>query len=369
MKVLPTFSVIIPKHKRNSCKRAIEYLKKTDYPEQKIEIIVVEGSLPSVQRNEAIKKAQGDILLFLDNDSLVSTTIFEEILNGIQFIKKRNHRNNSNWIINFSLFILSHIFTDIGNITERKKEIVAVGGPNLNLGVFENIWEIISSDILESTFAHWKMAARFTQIGNIRMTEERELILCNLAVKRSIFVHELKFNDLLYPGEDGELIRRILNNEKYGIVYNPNMTIQRKRRKILLNIIQQFFNYGKARTEQIRLSGLEGNLFFLAPLLLVFYLIMLPYLIKIWNYLILTPLFIYLFFAFLSSFGSAKKYKDNIFIFILPFFYFLSHIVYAVGILLGLFTNFNKRQQKIEKLKKKIKIKKIKKFEDCYETI
>ncbi len=41
-----------------------------DYPREKLEIIIARGKHPSVQRNTALRAAKGDIIYFLDDDSV-----------------------------------------------------------------------------------------------------------------------------------------------------------------------------------------------------------------------------------------------------------------------------------------------------------
>ena len=66
---LPIISIIIPV-KPDGYVKAIEAVKQLDYPVDKLEVLIAEGNQPSRQRNEAAKKASGEILYFLDDDSL-----------------------------------------------------------------------------------------------------------------------------------------------------------------------------------------------------------------------------------------------------------------------------------------------------------
>lgn len=89
----------------------------------------------------------------------------------------------------FSLFpkSLSQIIEKIFFASEKSNGIIAaVGGPNIWVGK-ELFWTSVCSIFFESFFAHFKMSSRYRSIGKFRRTNEKELILCNLAVKREIF--------------------------------------------------------------------------------------------------------------------------------------------------------------------------------------
>ena len=66
-----TFSIIIPV-KPGGAVRALEALRRVDYPAEDFEVLVAEGRCPSLQRNLAAGEAKGEYLYFLDDDSLVA---------------------------------------------------------------------------------------------------------------------------------------------------------------------------------------------------------------------------------------------------------------------------------------------------------
>jgi dolichol-phosphate mannosyltransferase len=66
----PVASVIIPVRPETAAPRALEALPELSYPREKTEILVARGLAPARQRNEAVRESTGDILLFLDDDSI-----------------------------------------------------------------------------------------------------------------------------------------------------------------------------------------------------------------------------------------------------------------------------------------------------------
>src|SRR5271154_3167784 len=63
-------TVIIPARPDESEIRALAAARQLDYPTDKLEIMLARGKQPSVQRNTALRAAAGEIIYFLDDDSL-----------------------------------------------------------------------------------------------------------------------------------------------------------------------------------------------------------------------------------------------------------------------------------------------------------
>ena len=67
---LPRITIIIPTRPGDAAPQALAAAQALDYPREQLEIIVARGQQPSVQRNAALRAAQGDWIYFLDDDSL-----------------------------------------------------------------------------------------------------------------------------------------------------------------------------------------------------------------------------------------------------------------------------------------------------------
>ena len=63
-------TVIIPARPGESEVKSATVARQLDYPAHKLEIIIARGRQPSIQRNIALKTALGEIIYFLDDDSL-----------------------------------------------------------------------------------------------------------------------------------------------------------------------------------------------------------------------------------------------------------------------------------------------------------
>jgi GT2 family glycosyltransferase len=304
--MLKTISVIIPVKPGNNNPRVLEYVKRSDYPK---EIIVVSGNNPSLQRNRGAYIAKGDIVYFFNDDTRVPPDAFPKII----------------------------------DIFNKRQDIAGVGGPDLTPADNKRLQHLFGY-AMSSYFAHWKMRARYIQVGSERLSNERELLLSNMAVRRDAFLKLEGFNGKLYPNEENELINRMCK-AGYKFVYSPEVKIHRDRRRTLGAFLKQFYRYGQGRMDQISLEGTLANLQFFAPLLLLVYLLMLPLLSGMWFGLL--PLLAYVILALSDSLYLSLKNKKNI-VLQLPFIYVVMHISYAFGICSRFFRFVKKRCRRFE---------------------
>src|SRR5205823_1192661 len=144
----PTVTVIIPTRPEQTEIKAVTAAKQLDYPPDKLEILIARGKQPSVQRNTALKQATGELIYFLDDDSMPAPG---NLKSAIQH------------------------FAD--------PAVKMVGGPNLcppEAPALEQIFALV----LGSSLAFGPSRARYTPVGSLRATSEKELILCNLMARK-----------------------------------------------------------------------------------------------------------------------------------------------------------------------------------------
>ena len=67
---LPTVTVLIPARPGQAEIKALAAARALEYPADRLDIIVARGKQPSVQRNAAMKAARGELIYFLDDDSV-----------------------------------------------------------------------------------------------------------------------------------------------------------------------------------------------------------------------------------------------------------------------------------------------------------
>lgn len=269
-----TISIVIPVKSDSVDLKILKYIESIGYPKDKIEIILAVGKHPSAQRNEAAKIAKGDILYFFNSDAQIESDIFKKA----------------------------------ADIINSDVKIAGAGGPDLT-PPDNNYMQHLFGYAMGSYFAHWKMRARYSRIGAQRISDEKELLLSNMAIRKDIFLKSELFNEKLYPNEENELINRI-NGMGYKFIYSPELKIYRDRRKTLPAFIRQFYRYGHGRMDQIFIEGVLKNQQFFIPLFLPGYLFVLfflkGFLIKF------VPLFLYVFFSMADAFYLSIKNKKNL---------------------------------------------------------
>lgn len=290
-----SFSIIIPK-RFGSEDLISQDIKRLNWPLHKLELIFVEGEHPAVQRNEGAKVAKGEILCFWDNDCQPSSEYFQRV---------------------------SQIFEKDGNIV--------AGGPAIPRAkrFLHNIYAMV----LQSYFVHYKMRARYTPVGNIRETDEKELIGCNLCVRREKFLELGGFNPALYPNEENEFLSRLKRKNLGKIIYSPDVIVYREMRDNFFFFIKRFYKYGKGRAKQILCDSLKLNFVFFLPCIFLLYILSLIFVRNSFYYF---PLILYFCGGIVNSFKIAFKEKTPLSIFILPGMYFLIHISYALGFISSL---------------------------------
>ena len=215
----PFISVIIPV-KPGGHVRALGALKGVDYPSERLEVIVAEGRQPSAQRNRAAREAKGEILYFLDDDSLAPTGLFKEVAAryGEPFVS-------------------------------------GVGGPIITAptdGFLPQGFGLA----LSSPFGGSSIRARYKRLGVERRGTENELILANLSFRKSVFLGAGGFNENLYPNEENELLNKLASGGKV-FLYVPDAWLYRSQRPTLRAYLRQVFTYGRGRMDQ-NYQHLEG---------------------------------------------------------------------------------------------------------------
>lgn len=229
---LPNVSVIVPVKPGGEVK-ALERLRVVDYPVERLEVLVAEGRCPSRQRNLAASGAAGEILYFLDDDSMVSPGFLR---------RAARHFVNS--------------------------DVAAVGGPSLTPPTDTRFQRAVGI-ALASLFGGGGARNRYRKDGSARATDERELILCNLAFRKSVFLGMGGLDERLYPNEENELMDRIVAAE-HLLVHDPELAVLRSQRPTLKAVFRQFFGYGRGRGEQTRIGGVRSLVDFLPSLFLLY---------------------------------------------------------------------------------------------------
>lgn len=303
------FSIIIPVAPERKVE-ILESLKKLDFPKKEYEIIIENGTNPSNNRNRGAEKAQGNFLVFLDDDGVV----------GEDYLK------------NLEKFFLLH------------PEIDIVGGPQLT-PKDEKGFAKISGYALSSKFGAANVSERYNGRLNLN-ADECSITSANLACKREVF-DKIKFDTKLFPGEDPKFISDA-KKSGFKVATSPDFVIYHRRRPDVRDLMKQVFNYGRVRPLKEKFTETLKKPFFLIPSLFVIYIL---YLLAISiqeinitgavidaifiNNLSFLPLTAYMILNILFSLYESLKNKDFKAVFILPIVYLAIHLSYGVGMIYG----------------------------------
>ncbi len=324
----PTISIIIPRKAHDSAEEAIQAILASDYPQHLLEILEAVGESPSGQRNRAARAATGEILYFLDNDSIVTPALFSRIA---KYYAESPVSQDSSCPTNN--VCRKHSPPEFESNTSA---LAGVGGPNLT-PPSDNFLQKTFGHALASPFAHFSMCARYTSTGTVRYTGEKELILCNLSVRRELFLQEGGFDESMYPNEENEFINRVMEKGS-RFLYDPAAYIYRSRRHQFLDFMKQLSHYGRGRADQILLEGLSIKaLIFFLPFGLLVYLLLLAGLSIAgksawWHY---PPFLLYAALGMFSVFQYVIHERNPVLGFVLPIWFLGMHLSYGVGLIFG----------------------------------
>lgn len=299
---MPSVTVLIAARPGQADVKAVTASRQFDYPREKLEIIVARGKQPSVQRNAAIRAARGELIYFLDDDSVPPS----------------------------------------GNIRRAVKafsdpKVMMIGGPNLcppDAPFLEQVFALVHA----SWLAFFSSRARYAPVGGRRESDEKELILCNLVARKDVLLELGGFNEALYPNEENALMDEL---KKRGgkLLYDPELFIYRRPRRSLKAFAKMLLNYGRGRAEQVRLHPTLGSApNFVPPLFCIYLAALVPLLLRFGIHLpLLFPLILYGGALLLQAAALALRNGIIRSVCAIPLIA-LTHILYGAGFVRGLFT-------------------------------
>lgn len=231
---LPSVTIIIPARPDESEVLAATAARRLDYPADKLEIILARGKQPSVQRNTALRTARGELIYFLDDDSIPQP---------------------------------DNLRRAVRHFADSKAQML--GGPNLCPSDAPELEQIFA--LVLSSWAFGPSRARYAKVGKVRASSEKELILCNMMARRDTLLKHGGFNEALYPNEENALMDEI--QKKDGkLIYDPDFFVHRRPRRTLGAFCRMLRTYGRGRAEQFRETPTFGSALNFVPPLFVVYL-------------------------------------------------------------------------------------------------
>jgi succinoglycan biosynthesis protein ExoA len=306
---VPSVTIIIAARPGQSEIKAVGSSRALDYPAEKLEIILARGKQPSVQRNAALRAARGELIYFLDDDSMPQPGNLRKAV--------------------------SHF---------GSPKVKMVGGPNLCPAEAPPLEQVFAL-VLASRLAFGPSRARYAPVGNLRDSSEKELILCNLAARREALLELGGFNESLYPNEENALMDE-LKKRGSKLIYDPEFIVYRRPRSTLKAFARMLMTYGRGRAEQFRLHPTFGSALNFVPPLFCAYLAALVVLAALVTIGVAPPFIARISFLPLAFYALAVLAQAAAFAVrgrILPSLgaiplIVLTHILYGAGFWRGLFT-------------------------------
>jgi succinoglycan biosynthesis protein ExoA len=304
---LPLVSVLIPVRPNKAEVKAADAARRFDYPAERLEIVIVRTTDPAigpgVKRNAGLKAIHGDLVYFLDDDSVAEPGNVKRAV---------------------------HHFAD--------PRVKIIGGPNIcpdDAPLFERVIGLVMGTWL----AFGPSRTRYRPVGKLRECGEKQLISSHLIARRDA-VMEVGFDPKLWPNEENAMMNGV--KQRGGkLLYDPEFLSRRRPRRTLRAYAKMLLFYGGGRAQQFRLYP---NLYMLSnfiPPLFCLYLIALPFILaafwpaKTVVWLSLLPLVLYLLVVLGQTVYVAAR-NPALAVLAMPFM-ILTNILYGLGFWRGLF--------------------------------
>ena len=168
---------------------------------------------PAAKRDIGAQHANGDILVFLDDDSYPEPDLLD---------------------------VAEHYFAD--------ENVVALGGPAMT-PPNDTFWQRVSGAFFLSKLSGG-IPERYVPIGKVRPVDDWPSV--NLMVRKDAFLSIGGFNSPYWPGEDTKLCLDLIQKTGKQILYVPEMRVWHHRRAGLMAHLRQVGAYGLHRGYFVR---------------------------------------------------------------------------------------------------------------------
>jgi len=270
-------------------------------PDPRVRFLKITELNPSKRRNNAVAISRGKFLAFIDDDATAPP----------------------DWLDKARTFF------------ELKPEAAGFGGPNIapeKMSRAEQIVDLILTDqYLGSGSGSYRSS------GDTHPARPGELHAANLFIRREFFDQVKGFNEKIgYGGEDSELVYQISKKTGRVLEFIPKLFVYHKRREFGKELLKRNFRF---RSQNGRMMWVYPDMYkWNLPLWTGLFFMLTTLLLSIfipWGFLVILFLAaLYYSFIFFSSLARLKTNK--VLCFSMPFYYFLHHCSYALGIFTGL---------------------------------
>lgn len=319
---LPLVSVVIPmRNERKTIEDCIRSVLSQDYPQDKLEIIVVDGMSEDGSHQMVASMAQRSDNIFLFDNPKKSTPRGLNL--GIQKSK------GSVVIILGAHSLLSPNFISLNTKYLEEKDAQCVGGTTENVGdtYVQRAIGLAMSSPFGILSAPYRYSSRSQYVDTVIYG----------AYRRELFEELGLFEENGIISEDAEFNWRI-RKAGYKIFYTPEIKTFYHPRESIPKLIRQFFKYGILRLNVIKKHMDALKVKHLLPSLVLLSMITLIVL-SIWKRIFLLPVVALAgAYLILILIGSVQicLHKGWKYLAVLPLIFLALHVSFAVGFLAGL---------------------------------
>lgn len=319
-------AMVVVRNEEEYIKISLKSLLEQDFPSDRYEVIVVDGlSTDNTRKNieKTIDECKRDVkVTILNNEKKLLApgwNIGIKNAKGKYVIRIDAHAKASKNFIQKSLDIIESLPDDVA----------CVGG-RLNSVSLKNDDKTISK-VLSSPFGIGNSKFRYADKAQYVDTVAFGLY------KKEVFDKVGYFDETLGRNQDNNMHNRI-RKAGYKFYFDPDIKSEYYVRNSLKKMLKQGFLNGKWNIVVFRQDRRSLSLRHLVPLLFVLSiigLIILSFVNKIFLYLLIAEMILYVLFGL---FFAIKKTKNIIEIFKMLLYFFLLHISYGTGSLISIFT-------------------------------
>ena len=180
----------------------------SEWQDDRIAVVASGRVGPAAKRDLGAQHANGDILVFLDDDSYPAPDLLD---------------------------VAEHYFAD--------ENVVALGGPAIT-PPDDTFWQRVSGAVFLSQLSGG-IPERYVPIGKVRPVNDWPSV--NLMVRKDAFLAIGGFNSPYWPGEDTKLCLDLIQKTGKQILYVPEIRVWHHRRAGLMAHLKQVGAYGLHR--------------------------------------------------------------------------------------------------------------------------
>lgn len=270
--------------------------------DSRLRLVTISKTSASEARNTGVAASSGAVLYFLDDDVEVPP-------GGIRAVART---------------------------LQEHPDVAIAGGPNLTPPDDPGFAQL-AGDLLGSAFGTGITLRRYSA-SPPREATEKDLTLCNLAIRREVFTGGARFPEQ-WGGEENVLMGRA-SRSGHRFWYSPDLWVHHRRRDTLRTHLQQMYRYGFGRGIAILSAPATFHPAFFAPVGLLVAIVVLPIVAHLWSPWALLPLGLYAVLAIGASMVVALRRRRALYAVLLPGLFTLTHLAYALGLLRGLRRGF-----------------------------